>query len=138
MSKYGNYSFTTELTSNERREIGQFCLEYCIRNISLPKRKRVPKFSIVKGKESGTYGHYFSDKETICVYYDECKSIGNLISTFIHEYTHHTQNLKNYQSILYKVGYRNHPMEIQANQLAKEHKQKCLELFRKYKMSTYE
>ena len=138
MSKYGNYCYTTDLTNSERREIGEFCLDYCLHNIGLPKRKSIPKFSIVKGKESGTYGHYLSDEETIRVYYDECKSVGNLISTFIHEYTHHIQNLSKYDSILEKVGYRNHPMEIEANENAREHKQTCLELFRKYKMSSYE
>ena len=135
MSKYGNYSFTTDLTSNERREIGQFCLDYCLKTIGLPKRKHVPKFSIVKGRTSGTYGIYNPENETIYVYYDECKSVGNLINTFIHEFTHHTQNLKNYDSLLQKVGYRNHPLEVEACRNAKEHKQTCLELFRKYKMS---
>ena len=123
MSKYGNYSFTTDLTSNERREIGQFCLDYCLKTIGLPKRKHVPKFSIVKGRTSGTYGIYNPENETIYV------------NTFIHEFTHHTQNLKNYESLLHKVGYRNHPLEVEACRKAKEHKQTCLELFRKYKMS---
>jgi hypothetical protein len=136
MSKYGYYSYSEDLTTAERRELGEFCLQYCINNIGLPKRKGLPKFSMIKGRSPhGYYGMYYSEKKTICVYYNECKSVGNMVDTFIHEYTHHIQNLRDYNKILEMVGYRKHPMEIEANENAKLHRSKCLELFRKYKMS---
>jgi len=133
MAKYGHYSRVTDLSRSERRDLAQFCLDYCIENIGLPKRKSIPKFTIVKGKSVGTYGQYYDNK--IYVYYNECKTVGSFISTFIHEYTHHTQNLKNYDKVLSRVGYENHPLEIEANEVAKEYKQDCLEQFRKYIMS---
>jgi len=133
MSKYGHYSHVTELTRSERRELAQFCLDYCLENIGLPKRKPIPKFTVVKGKVQGTYGMYLDNK--IYMYYNECGTVGKFISTFIHEFTHHTQNLKNYDKILSRVGYENHPLEIEANEVAKEYKQDCLEQFRKYIMS---
>jgi len=133
MAKYGHYSRVTDLSCSERRDLAQFCLDYCIENIGLPKRKSTPKFSIVKGKLVGTYGQYHDNK--IYVYYNECKTVGYFIFTFIHEYAHHTQNLKNYDKVLSRVGYENHPLEIEANEVAKEYKQDCLEQFRKYIMS---
>ena len=133
MSKYGHYCHVTELTRSERRDLAKFCLDYCIENIGLPKRKSIPKFTIVKGKSVGTYGQYHENK--IYVYYNECGTVGQFISTFIHEYTHHTQNLKNYDKVLSRVGYENHPLEIEANEVAKEYKQDCLEQFRKYIIS---
>lgn len=133
MAKYGHYSHVTELTRNERADLAQFCLDYCLQNIGLPKRKRVPKFSIVKGKRDNILGMYLDNK--IYVYYDRCGTVGQFISTFIHEYTHHTQNLKSYDKVLSRVGYENHPQEIEANEVAKEYKQDCLERFRKYIMS---
>lgn len=133
MSKYGHYSHVTDLSRSERRELAQFCLDYCLENIGLPKRKPIPKFTIVKGKVQDTFGMYHENK--IYVYYNECGTVGKFISTFIHEFTHHTQNLKNYDKILSRVGYENHPLEIEANEVAKEYKQDCLEQFRKYIMS---
>lgn len=138
MSKYGSYSYSSDLTRQERREIGEFCLDYCIHNIGLPRHKRIPKFSITKGKGDGTYGLYFSDTKTICVYYTECKSVGDIVDTFIHEYIHHIQNLRSYNTLLREYGYRNHPLEVEAVRIAKEHRRKCLEQFRKFKMSSYE
>ena len=135
MSKYGHHSHVTDLSRSERKELAQFCLEYCLVNIGVSKRKGIPTFSIVKGKTVGTFGQYCPVKKKVYVYYDECKTVGKFISTFIHEFTHHTQDLKNYDKILSRVGYENHPLEIEANEVAKEYKQDCLERFRKYIMS---
>ena len=37
-----------------------------------------------------------------------------LIQTIIHEYTHYTQNLKNYKVLYSMFGYDNHPQEVEA------------------------
>lgn len=128
--KYNNYSSVINLTNKERRDLAKFCLEYCIEVIGQPKKKGIPKFSIVK-TDKEYYGQYNSEHENIYVYYNQCKTIGQFISTFIHEYTHHTQNLNKYDKVLSKVGYDNHPKEIEANNMAKLYKQPCLEAFRK-------
>jgi len=129
-SKYNSYASVTELTKKERRDLAQFCLEYCIDVLGQPKKKGIPTFSIVK-TDKEYYGEYVSEFEKIYVYYNQCKTIGMFVNTFIHEYTHHTQNLKKYNKVLSKVGYDSHPQEIEANHMAKLHKQTCLELFRK-------
>ena len=128
--KYNNYASVTELTNKERRGLAQFCLDYCIDVLGQPKKKGIPTFSIVKTNKE-YYGQYASEFEKIYVYYNQCKTVGQFISTFIHEYTHHTQNLNKYEKVLSKVGYSNHPQEIEANDMAKLYKQSCLELFRK-------
>ena len=128
--KYNNYASVTELTNKERRDLAQFCLDYCIEVLGQPKKKGIPTFSIVK-TDKDYYGEYSGELEKIYVYYNQCKTVGQFISTFIHEYTHHTQNLNKYEKVLSKVGYSNHPQEIEANDMAKLYKQSCLELFRK-------
>ena len=128
--KYNNYASVIDLTNKERRDLAQFCLDYCIEVLGQPKKKGIPKFSIVKTNKE-YYGQYASEFEKIYVYYNQCKTVGQFISTFIHEYTHHTQNLNKYEKVLSKVGYSNHPQEIEANDMAKLYKQSCLELFRK-------
>ena len=128
--KYNNYASVIDLTNKERRDLAQFCLDYCIEVLGQPKKKGIPTFSIVKTNKE-YYGQYASEFEKIYVYYNQCKTVGQFISTFIHEYTHHTQNLNKYEKVLSKVGYSNHPQEIEANDMAKLYKQSCLELFRK-------
>jgi hypothetical protein len=128
--KYNNYASVIDLTNKERRVLAQFCLDYCIEVLGQPKKKGIPTFSIVKTNKE-YYGQYASEFEKIYVYYNQCKTVGQFISTFIHEYTHHTQNLNKYEKVLSKVGYSNHPQEIEANDMAKLYKQSCLELFRK-------
>ena len=129
-SKYNNYASVIDLTKKERRVLAQFCLDYCIDVLGQPKKKGIPTFSIVK-TDKDYYGQYDGETEKIYVYYNQCKTIGQFISTFIHEYTHHTQNLNKYEKVLSKVGYSNHPQEIEANDMANLYKQSCLELFRK-------
>jgi len=128
--KYNNYASVIELTTKERRDLAQFCLDYCIDVLGQPKKKGIPTFSIVKTNKE-YYGEYVSEFEKIRVFYNKCGTIGQFISTFIHEYTHHTQNLNKYEKVLSKVGYDNHPQEIEAECMANLYKQSCLELFRK-------
>jgi len=130
ISKYNNYASVTKLTNKERRDLAQFCLDYCIDVLGQPKNKGIPTFSIVKNNKD-YYGEYSVELEKIYVYYNQCNTVGLFISTFIHEYTHHTQNLNKYEKVLSKVGYSDHPQEIEANHMANLHKQTCIKLFRK-------
>ena len=127
--KYNSYASVTDLTTKERRDMATFCLQYCIDTFGKP-RKGIPTFSIVN-KKNDCYGEYDATFKKIIIYYVQCKTIGQFINTFIHEYTHHTQNLVSYNRILSKVGYDSHPQEIEANRMGKLHKQSCLESYRK-------
>jgi hypothetical protein len=127
--KYNSFASVTDLTIKERRDMAKFCLQYCINTFGKP-RKGIPTFSIIN-KMNGCYGEYDATIKHIIIYYVQCKTIGQFINTFIHEYTHHTQNLVSYDRILSKVGYDSHPQEIEANRMGKLHKQSCLESFRK-------
>lgn len=133
MSKYGHYSDINKLKISERRELGTFCLNYCVDMFGVPKYKGIPKVSIIKGKEKDLWGEY--DNRKIIIYYNECRNIGTFILTFIHEYIHHTQYFNNveYDRLLKKHGYDEHPLEVEADKYADIHKQKCLNEFREYK-----
>ena len=128
--KYNTYSSVVSLSNKERKKLGKFCLNYCIENVGTHRSKGNPSVIIVNKKKS-YYGEYCNSSQKIYVYYSECETIGKFINTFIHEYTHHTQNLKSYNKILSKLGYNDHPMEIEANGMAQKYTQQLIESFRK-------
>lgn len=128
--KYGAYSSVMELSNQERRKLAEFCREYCMDVLGVPRKKGIPSFSIIKSK-SENYGEYCSEQERIFVYYNNCGTIQKFVDTFIHEYTHHTQNLNKYDRLLSKYGYDDHPLEVEARDVAKRYRGHCLESYRK-------
>jgi hypothetical protein len=128
--KYGAYSSVTDLTNQERRKLAEFCREYCMEVIGVPRKKGIPSFSIVKTNKE-YYGEYCSERERIFVFYNNCGTIQKFVETFIHEYVHHTQNLTKYDKWLSKYGYDDHPLEVEAREVAKKYRGHCLESYRK-------
>lgn len=128
--KYGAYSSVMELNNQERRKLAEFCREYCMEVLGVPRKKGIPSFSIIKTNKE-YYGEYCPEQERIFVYYNNCGTIQKFVDTFIHEYTHHTQNLNKYDRLLSKYGYDEHPLEVEARDTAKRYRQHCLESYRK-------
>jgi len=48
MSKYNNYASVTELSRKERRDLAQFCLDYCIKVLGQPKKKGIPRSVLLR------------------------------------------------------------------------------------------
>lgn len=128
--KYGAYSSVMDLTNQERRKLAEFCREYCMEYLGVPRKKGIPSFSIVKSNKD-YFGEYCSENERIFVYYNQCGTIQKFVDTFIHEYTHHTQNLNKYDKLLSKFGYDDHPLEVEARETARKYRGHCLESYRK-------
>lgn len=82
------------------------------------RRRNKLEISLITGKhEKGVYGSYFPSDVKILIYLGANKYIRDFIQTIIHEYTHFLQPiLKSYVSIAKKVGYDNHPFEIEARE----------------------
>lgn len=106
-----------DLTVRKLRDITKLILSWCENNIGISKyRPYTPDFSIQKmrSKYSPTIGIYDSDQSKIIIYRHQTKTIKDFIKVVIHEYTHHTQDLRNYNKVLKEVGYNDHPNEIEA------------------------
>jgi len=68
--------------------------------------------------KSPCFGGYDENNKVMYVYVNRCENIKDLLKVFIHEYTHHLQDLSQYDSLLELYGYDNHPLEIEANEMA--------------------
>ena len=67
------------------------------------------------------YGEYFWENKTIHIYRNNCPTIKHLITTVLHEYRHALQDMNNYHHVLEKVGYKKHPLEVEARESEKRY-----------------
>ena len=73
-----------------------------------------------------TMAYYDDHARLIFINKDDHKSLYQLANSIIHEYTHYKQNSHHYQIISQYISYREHPLEIEANAIAKRDTRKCL------------
>ena len=130
------YSVTplSTLRKKDLRKIGQVCIKYCIENLGVNKRKKLPlSLSIKKNPHTTSYfGEYCPDTNTIVIFYDELVTLGEFTSTIVHEYTHHLQPIASkYYKLLKEHGYDNHPHEVEARQNEKFYNRRVLAYLRK-------
>lgn len=103
-------------------------LQWCINNIENNQTHLYLK--IIYRKPTKRLGYYqFSNKE-ITIYIDNSIDLYELTDTTIHEFIHHLQMPskkyeKEYSDKLISHGYENHPMEIEARNLAKKYRNQC-------------
>lgn len=105
---------TSTLTRKQLRAIANNTLLYCIHTLGLKHNKSIPTISIIKRNGSRRYGQYDIRNNHIQVHYNICGTVKLMVQTIIHEYTHYTQNLKNYKVYYSMYGYNKHPQEIEA------------------------
>ena len=82
-----------------KKEIAIQTLKWCKKKFGVNKRKKLPKISVrVRLIESDdeSFGLYIWKENRIIIYDSKCKSIMDVISTVIHEYTHYLQSMKKY------------------------------------------
>lgn len=106
---------TSELTTQQIREIVSKTLVWAKRRFgSHPLKPLLPKFSILSKGPKNTIGRYLADKQVIQIFKKETPTVGDLIKTTLHEYTHHTQCMLEYRMMRYKYGYNDSPHEMEA------------------------
>ena len=112
---------TSTLTKKQLKKVLQFCADWCYENMGVNNRKRSDlTYSFGKEKD-GFYGFYCPIDNHIHVCLGECKTVGRLTSTFIHEYTHYLQPVRTkYVPALVKHGYWNNPFEVEARMTEKK------------------
>lgn len=115
--KYYLKTRTEELTSKQIRNIVGEAVKWCEENIGTKvSRKRTFKYKVLTLPEVYTpsYGMYDYDKNILFVFRNYATDVKMVVRSVLHEYTHFMQNLRNYHVVLKKVGYDNHPLEVQA------------------------
>jgi hypothetical protein len=105
---------TSTLTRTAINKIAKETIKYCIATLGVKSSLPVPSVSVFKRGGSRRYGQYNITNNHIQIHYDICGSVRMMIATIIHEYTHYTQNMKQYHILYKQYGYDRHPQEIEA------------------------
>lgn len=93
-----------------------------------------PKLITRKEEDNHYKGYYKAEKNLICVYLKNNKSLLDLCETIIHEWKHYQQDIEDmYDRYVIEYGKtaKNHPYEISAENFGKRHAKKCSEWVRK-------
>lgn len=73
------------------------------------------------------WGYYDEIDKTIYINRDKHETVEDLAHTIIHEYTHYLQSMHHYQILALYHEHDNHPLEIQAEEVANRDLPECLE-----------
>ena len=105
---------TSDLTVYQIRRIVCETIKWCETNVGI-KRYGV-KYCVrtLNDKHEPTYGCYDHNKKIIMIFRNHATTVKYIVKTVLHEYAHYLQNLRWYDNKLQKVGYSNHPQEIEA------------------------
>lgn len=70
----------------------------------------------------------------ICIYVKNHESVEAIVNSLLHEVTHYKQYVKNprsyhtnYAKFMESYGYKDNPMEVEANKLASEYSKECIQ-----------
>ena len=103
-------------TRKEVLRIGRQAERWCRDNMGINGRKKYqPVIAYYKSMEGDNdMGEYRYWDNEIIVYYNNCRTVSNLIRTIVHEWQHQLQPMTKYEKIHNEVGYDDHPFEIEA------------------------
>jgi hypothetical protein len=120
MNLYSNTP-TDTLTKKQIRKVLAFCAQWCYENMGVNNRKRSDLSYSYGSVTDGFYGFYCPINNHLHVSVGECKTLGRLTSTFIHEYTHYLQPVRTkYLKSLSEHGYWDNPYEVEARMMEKK------------------
>jgi hypothetical protein len=90
-------------------------IKWCEANLGKKRKRTKLSFRVLTQKKGEwSYGMYNPETNEIIIHRNMCSDIRTIVKVTIHEYTHFLQDLRGYSKVLQKVGYRNHPQEIEA------------------------
>ena len=112
---------TSTLSKKQVKKVLRFCAKWCHENMGVNNRKRSDLTYSYGDDGEGFYGFYCPYVNHIRICVNECKTVGRLTSTFIHEYTHYLQPVTTkYASANAEFGYWNNPFEVEARMMEKK------------------
>ena len=126
-------------TRKEVLRIGRQAERWCRDNMGINGRKKYqPVIAYYKSMEGDNdMGEYRYWDNEIIVYYNNCRTVSNLIRTIVHEWQHQLQPMGKYEKVLDEIGYEDHPFEKEAEAAEEKHyKQLWMDI--KPKLNRYE
>ena len=114
---------TSTLTRTAINQIAMETMDHCMRTMGTNPSIRIPYVSVIRRGRSKNFGTFDINKNKIIVYHNVCETVGMMIKTIIHEYTHYLQDMNEYQILYKKVGYNKHPHELEARRNEKLYSQ---------------
>ena len=106
--------------------------EFCLEKLGYNRKLGVSTIKISYKDGDGCWGEYNPLTHQVVIFINNLKTLTDLTSTIIHEWTHSNQDvLGKYVKLYKKFGYDNHPMEIEAYANEKIWNRKCLAFLRK-------
>ena len=124
-----NYNMYTKLKGKRKVTIEKIVgstLEWCIEKWGLNgKRKSLLEIELDWDSKEGPMGEYDYQDNLILIYPRNNVNIMDLVDSVIHEFTHQRQKMSKYNKVLKGVGYNDHPMEIEAYEVAKVNRKEC-------------
>jgi hypothetical protein len=111
------YTLKSEVSARkEVLRIGRQIERWCRENMGVNGRKKYdPTITYYKSLPTDScMGEYrYWDNELI-IYYNNCKTIKDLICTIVHEWQHQLQPMSKYEVLDDEHGYDDNPLEIEA------------------------
>lgn len=109
-----------------KRPIIKLALQYCVATFgtsfyhaSLPK---IVLSNKLDPRDKGNFGMYYYKTNTIVIYKKQHKSFVEVMDTIVHEYQHYLQDMRQYGQLEKSYVYDDHPFELEAEAIAKQHK----------------
>jgi hypothetical protein len=112
-------------------------IKWCKQNFGVNERKRTKlKIEVTNRirviKKSMVYGNYCFYRNKMTIHIDACKTIFDLVSTVIHEYTHYLQSRNLYKQYEETHTYFTNPCEREARRNEKRYTKYCIKEIKKY------
>lgn len=120
-----------------KRQYASKAIRWCKENMGINnRRKSQPKMSVriyFRKDETERFimGSYYSVENRIVVYDINCKTLEDVVSTIIHEYSHYLQSMKKYWEYFNTYSYSTHPYERQAKRNELKYTDECMKYIKK-------
>ena len=120
------------LSKYKIRKIANIIRSFCGEHLGKLRNKAYPRFTLSFSKSADRMGIYDGEDNYMVIYVNQCKTVSDLTSTIIHEWTHSKQRIvAKYTKLYLKYGYVNHPMEIEARDNEVKYNRKSLNYLKK-------
>ncbi len=120
-----------------KKKYTTLAIRWCKQNFGVNERKRT-KLKIEQTyrkrtiKRSTVFGNYCFYRNKITIHMGACKTMFDLVSTIIHEYTHYLQSRNLYKSYEQTHCYFSNPCEREARKNEEKYTKLCIREIKKY------
>ena len=105
---------TSDLSVRQIRSIVCETIRWCETNLGTKSYKVGYSVRTLGVKSIPACGVYDYNTRTIMVFRNYSPTVKCVVRAVLHEYAHYLQNLRWYNNVLSKVGYKKHPQELEA------------------------